>query len=435
MGTLKRIISPDTLIVVTFARAGLGHLRVANALMEALPDSASAVLLSTRDETSTFMHRLSSTNPAMRWIGERGQEGALERLFTRIYTRVLRRSARKLLPSLVSMLTPKNSKPRQVVFVCTHFGLAHQIGELKASLVEATEVKVRLVVVVTDDSPQKPWFVPEADLTIVPSKATASELQAQAKSSKTKAKYKIKAVHYPVSLKLAESLSKDKFEARRAQADPQSRSLVKISLPVSGAAVGLAFYENLVADLAERSPRYRFYIVSRISPHTSSFLDRMSTRAEAKIYQHEHDRLVVSKYIKMVQNTVLSLEVTKPSEQAFKALYTPSQKGGVILLFARPVGRQEWDNLAYLRRNRMIPSETEQKKLWHLALAQKPLEQSLKLKAKSWRGMMLPKGSVQSTLYIDWSLRESVFSEMMKYKGKEKSRGAKAVWRAVDKII
>jgi hypothetical protein len=47
---------------------------------------------------------------------------------------------------------------------------------------------------------------------------------------------------------------------------------------------------------------------------------------------------------------VISFEITKPSEQCFKALLPVSSAGGVTLLLSDPVGRQEYDNLAFLKR-------------------------------------------------------------------------------------
>lgn len=421
MPELKKLTSPDTLIVLTFAKAGLGHLRVANALLEALPGEAKSVLFSSLDTTTTFMHRLSSVNPVMRALAEAFQYGFLERSFTYLYILALRRRAYLLLPQLEAIAMQQKVRPKSLVFVCTHFGLAHQIGELKTKLGAKTGAKVRLIVVVTDDSPQRAWSVPESDLIIVPSKLTGVRLKAP----------NTKVAHYPLSLKLGQELG----QGRQEQADPEGNVKIKVSMPVSGAAVGLDFYRNLASSLNKTEPRFRFYITSRESAYTKPFLARMNSKTYANVASSKYDRIVVSNYIKVLQKNVISFEVTKPSEQAFKALYSPKQKGGAVLLFATPIGRQEYDNLWYLVRNNLIPDNSDQEELWKLSLAGKPISHSLKQKAKNWRGLRLMKDPVSSALFINWSLKEGVFEEMIKFNKKPKDSGAKRIWELVDSLV
>lgn len=428
----SRLTEPDTLIVLTFAKAGLGHLRVAYALMEGLPSEARSVLFSSTDTATTFLHRLTSTNPLLRELGETMQYGVLERIFTSIYTKVMRLNAKKLLPSVEATLSGLKPRPKKVIFVATHFGLAHQLGELKDELLAESEVDAKLVVVVTDDSPQRPWFVPQADLTIVPSKMTQARLSEYARNRNFK--HNIKVAHYPLSLKLAQELGQSKLEFRLKQADHDGRSKVKVSVPVSGAAVGLDFFRELTLRLSELEPRFHFYITSRASDYTKDYLAQMALKPYASVYKYEYDRLVVSNYNKVIHQNTISFEITKPSEQAFKALYTPRLEGGVILLLTSPVGRQEYDNLWYLERNNLIPKKEDQEMLWQLALNKKPASENLKRKAKNWRGIRIPKNPQRSAEFIVWCLREGIFMEMMKFNKKDKSEGVNDIWGMVDAL-
>lgn len=421
--SLKNLTSKDTLIVLTFAKAGLGHLRVAYALMDGLPKEARVVLFSTRDEATTFMHRLTSVNPVARELAEALQYGIAERIFTAVYTRVLRLRAKSLLPQIEATIGNLKPRPKRVIFVATHFGLAHQLGELKHAL-SLSGVDVKLVVVVTDDSPQRAWSVPNADLTIVPSRLT--ELRLKAPNSKV--------VHYPLSLKLGHELKKSKLEYKFKQADPESKVKIKMSLPVSGAAVGLDFYTQLALKLKEVNNRFAFYITSRDSAYTKDFLNRMENLEIAKVYKYEYDRLVVANYHKVIKNNTVLYEVTKPSEQAFKALYAPHQLGGVILLFTQPVGRQEYDNMWFLARQRLIPSKEDQERLWQMSNDKLQITNDLLKKAKGWRGVRLMSDPKKSALFIEWCLKEGVFEQMMRFEGKAKSNGVQDTWRLVDHV-
>ena len=411
---LENLTSPDTLIVLTFAKAGLGHLRVAYALMEGLPKGARVSLFSSLDSTTTFMHRLSSNNPVFRELAEALQYGVAERVFTSIYTHILRLRAKALQPQVEAMLTGLKPSPKRVVFVSTHFGLAHQISAIKPDL-EAEGFEVKLVVVVTDDSPQQAWSVPGADLTIVPSRLTGLRLGAP----------HTEVVHYPLSLKLGHELKESKFEYKFKQAQAQSKVKIKVSLPVSGAAVGLDFYRELAMRLNELESRFRFYVTSRDSAYTKQFLAEMGKLAYTEVYSHSYDRLVVVGYEKVMQKNTLALEVTKPSEQAFKALYTPRQTGGVILLFTQPVGRQEYDNLWFLARNNLIPSKEEQERLW-------ARDKSVIAKAKKWRAIQLMANPKKSAEFIQWCLKAGVFEKMMSSPRKPKSDGVRDIWSLVD---
>jgi len=437
MPELKYLTSPDTLIVLTFAKAGLGHLRVAFALMGGLPRGTNAVLFSSRDELTVGLHRISSTNPVIREVAEAFQRGILEDVFTTVYTRVLRRRAKDILPQVEAIIGAQKGI-KKVIFVSTHFGLAHQISLLKERLPLRSSgsperrMEARLVVVVTDDSPQHAWYVPQADLVIVPSEVTKRELLRYGKHFE--ARPRIEVVDYPLSLELGHELKRSKFKYKLKQADPKSRTKVKVSLPVSGAAVGLGFYAQLAVSLHELEPRFGFYITSRDSAYTKPFLDQMRKAEYSKVYSYKYDREVVTNYNKMIQKNTIAYEVTKPSEQTFKALYSPRQRGGVIMLFASPVGRQEYDNLWYLARNGLIPGKEDQEMLWRLSVSGGHITKSLLKKARNWRGVRLLSSPQKSAQFVYWLMQEGVFLEMMKFSGEKRSSGVLALWKLVDSL-
>ena len=69
----------------------------------------------------------------------------------------------------------------------------------------------------------------------------------------------------------------------------------------------------------------------------------------------EDDRQVVNLYEELYRDKLIDMEITKPSEQAFKAILKPDQVGGCILMFTTPVGRQEYENLAFLKEAGLVP--------------------------------------------------------------------------------
>ena len=145
--------SKDTLVVLTYAKAGLGHLRVTNALLEGYPGKKKPLLMSSIDEATTSLHRFTSLNPIARELAETAQTGIFEDVFTAYYRGYIRRRARLIQPQIEAILS-KNEGLRRIIFVSTHFGLAHQLGELKIRLADKYKIDMHVVVVVTDDSPQ-----------------------------------------------------------------------------------------------------------------------------------------------------------------------------------------------------------------------------------------------------------------------------------------
>lgn len=187
-------------------------------------------------------------------------------------------------------------------------------------------------------------------------------------------------------------------------------SLIHTIIPISGAAVQTNFFLKLIQELHKKSARFIFHIVVKNAPFTRSFIDQASSFNFVHLYVGTSDRKVIENYEYVYQKNTISLEITKPSEQAFKALIDP-KKSGSILLFSNPVGRQEEDNLDFLRRHKLIPSLSEQKILYKMKEDEKLLK-----KASSWRGILLPQHSLNASNFIYWCLKKGVFQSMLNYK-------------------
>jgi hypothetical protein len=405
------------MIVFAYAPAGLGHLRVTDALYHGLPTEADPILLRSQDASTGYLHHLTSIHPILRAFFEWMQSGTPEELFTRFYRRFLRSSTKGLYGDMVRLFDERFETPDTVLVVATHFGLAHQLAAIKEKLSREKNVRVFLVLQVTDDSPQRIWYVAGADLIAVPSERTKAALMEYGKAAGLPP-VQFEVLAYPVNPHLNIPLTADEYEQRIQQVAPQAHAEVQVVIPVSGAAVGLSFSRQFIDALHRKSARFRFHVVAKSSPYTQSFLHEMEACSFVTLHTAKTDRETVEKYEQLYQNTVVALEVTKPSEQAFKALINPHRRGGILLLFSQPVGRQEYDNLRFLDRHRLLPTTDEQEQLWRVAArngSMKTETSSLFTQALMWRGIKLPDDPLAAADYVWWSLQQGLFTQMFRY--------------------
>lgn len=432
----------SNLIIFTYAPAGLGHLRVTDALYEALPKEVKPLILGSQDKRIAGIHRITSVHPLLRRLMEWIQQGSPEDLFTTFYRWWLRSHSKLLKKQLLTLLGQHMSQPQKVVIISTHFGLAHQVAAIKKELEHEKKIEIKLVVQVTDDSPQHIWFVPGSDLIFVPSKRTKIELNRYREEQNLRP-VKMIVSPYPTSPKLAQLLSSAQLDNRTKQLLPDSQQPINFSIPISGAAVGLEYFTKLVNQLGLWSERYQFSVVARYSTHTKQFLKTMAGRTGTQIFAAKEDQKVVDDYEQLYQQEVVSLEITKPSEQAFKALLEPTRVGGSVLLFSQPVGRQEYDNLDFLIKHRLIPSKKDQQSLWDLAATNSSLGGTDWLnKATSWRGIRMMADPVASANFIHWCLKQGLFAHMSKYRFPDRinqlevsPNGAVQFWEKVLEVI
>lgn len=343
------------LVISTYAPAGLGHLRVLDALMEVLPADFDSIVFSPSDETIESLHRIASQNILARKLMEWFQHGTPQTVFTKKYRNFLKNNVTDLFLEFTSLVKSQKTLPKTVIIVSTHFGLSHQLGVIKERLEKYLDIKIYLVVQVTDDSPQYIWYVDSADLIIVPSEKTAQKLQVYGKKEGLR-EVEFKVLPYPVIPSFSNSLSESKVSSRQDQYNPKSDETINIAIPISGAAVGMNFFIQLIENLRKLSNRFNFYIVCREAPFTKNFINKIKDKNYINVFISENYQEVVHMYNSVYQNNVISSEITKPSEQSFKALLDTKSIGGSFLFFAKPIGRQEYDNLNFLRRNNFLSS-------------------------------------------------------------------------------
>lgn len=434
------LASPDLVIVLAQALTGLGHLRVTHALYRGLPPGVHALLLSSQDTRINYMHKITSINPTLRKIMEFTQNGWAEDVFTIIARKYFRRPSKILEEQLQTILEEHIIKPKILLIVATHLNLGHQLAAMKDEFAKKNNVHVVLIVVVTDDSPQHLWAVGGADMIFVPSEYTKHQLETYHKKQKDMPGTTYIVAPYMVSPNLGIELTDGQFRRRTQELDPARLASIHMAIPISGAAVQLAYFDKLIKELERVSDRFIFHIISQQSPSTTAFLGRMIGKQNVRLHVSSSHREVVEMYELVYEREVIALEVTKPSEQAFKALCKPHQRGGAILLFSDPVGRQEWDNVRFLQRHGLLPSATDQHALWKVASGGKKPDETLMLRARSWRALRLPTHTIASAQFIHWALEEKLFATMVRFTGFQdnpelSSRGVELFWKKVNQYI
>jgi hypothetical protein len=416
---LSVLADKSVLVVFTYAQAGLGHLRVTDALSNGLPRAVTPVLLGAYDTTIASLHRFISIHSVTNNIMEWAQRGAPQNFFTYMYRRYLRMHTEVLYEEMRSVLKQRIDVPKKVIVVATHFALAHQLAVVKQKLEHEEKVKIMLFVQVTDDSPQHMWYVPGADYIFVPSYRTKKELDHYSERFPSHERAHIEVLPYPISPILAKCLPEERYKNRINQLDKIWNKEINISVPISGAAVHMDFTNTLINELHRKSQHFVFHIVANQAPFTLEFLRKYKHKSWVKLYTSTHARETVDLYDKLYKETVISLEVTKPSEQAFKALFKTDQYGGSVLLFSKPVGRQEYDNLDFLKRHGLIFSTSERDMLWSKAAKNESLgelglirlfEDKVKL-----RGVELPYDPREASHFIWWCLQQGILQKIAEH--------------------
>lgn len=439
---METLSDKNLLVIFTYAPAGLGHLRVTDALYHALPSDSNALILGSHDKTITFFHRLTSASIFGRRLIELFQYGLIEDIFTAFYRSFLYTRSGHIYRQLLTLLEQHINLPQTVVIVSTHFAMAHQIAHIKEKLEKTKNVKIYLFVQVTDDSPQKIWYIAGADLLFVPSLYTKNVLSVYAKATGLK-KVPIEIIPYPVDLSFSK-ISMSIFDGRIASLNAHSKANLNIMIPVAGAAVGLSYYADLIGYLSKKIERGRFFVVSKDSKFTKDFLLSCKKCSQVNLHTFSEDRAVVDAYEEIYRKENIQLEITKPSEQAFKALLPYDRKGGAILLFTEPVGRQERDNLAFLIHHDLIPKKEDNDKLIKILSKENPefkLKDVLE-KMRGFRGLCLPSDPRFASIFIENCLKNNLFYYMVLYGKRRRSKdkevavdGVEEFWKKVGTMI
>lgn len=430
----------DTLVIITYAPAGLGHLRVTDALFHGLPKDTDSEIIGSYDKSIENIHRFTSIHPVVRKIYEWGQDGPLSFYFTRIYKSVLKGSAETLYKQIIGSINKRSVLPKKVLVVATHFAIAHQLTAIKEKIEKEKNIKIFLIVQVTDDYAHPMWFVEGADLIVVPSHKTKTEF-AEIGKKLMLPEVNFAVAPYPISPLLSLPLNTTELTERLDSTAPNREAFINVSIPVSGAAANLIFYKELIDALGRTSSRFIFHVVSRVAPYTKMFLDDISSKGFVKVHSSGNDRELVDSYDEEFKKEVMSLEITKPSEQAFKALVGAESRGGVIMFFSEPFGPQEKNNLDFLERHSLIPNMALNEQLWNLG----EITEDLRSQFCGWRGIRLPNNPQKAANFIWWLLENGIFPQMLLCKpgqGKKDpnpdelgSDGVAKFWQIVDNLI
>ena len=390
--TIDKLTDRQLLLILTYAPAGLGHLRVTDALYTGLPETVNPVILGSQDTSIQFIHRLVSINPVGRSIFQWLETGPLSFPASKLYRYLIRMSTRIVHDEMSELLAERLDPPKRILVVCTHFSLAHKLAAIKERLQAQVGVRVVVAVFVTDDTFKPIWYIDGADILVVPSQHIKRKYVAYGR--RLPKQVRIEVIPYPLNPNLGKKLGSVQMVDRAHQLDPKSKNRIHVSIPISGAAVGTAYFSKLIAYLRQKSERFYFHIVSKDAPFTNIFLSQLAGKAWVDVCIAKKDREVVDLYDDLMDKQTISLEVTKPSEQAFKGLLGTQSRGGVILLFSQPVGSQESDNLDFLLRHSLVPSEESNVRLWKMAGNNARIDPALRSKlfkeSRTWRGVRIP---------------------------------------------
>lgn len=371
-------------------------MRVTDALMDSRPGENFYELLGSNDPMIAGIHRFTSTNPIARRIFLASQYGILEDIFTKLLVWYFRRTSGMAYRELIK-LAESHTKADGITIIATHFALAHQMAQIKEKAQRKIGKDIKLVVQVTDDTSQHIWCVSGADLTLVPSQPTRERLKAYAR--KLRINFNCEVSPYPLSPVLAKKLPAD-GQPRWKALDKNSKKPINVLVPISGAAVGLGYLSNLMKEMNRISQRFHFWVVAKRSIYTRIFLADVGKLRWVQLITGRSDKEVVDLYEDVYKKNLIHMEVTKPSEQSFKALVPPKLVGGSVLLFVDPVGRQEKDNIDFLRRHDLLMGAHEDWK-----------EET----RKYWpRGVRLPEDPIEAARFIESCLDRNLFMRMTK---------------------
>jgi hypothetical protein len=407
------------LMIFTYAPAGLGHLRVTDALVESRPEKTPYVLLGSIDRFMTWAHRFTSINPIGKYIFLKSQYGLAEDIFTSVYRKFLVMTSGPLYKQVKDIII-RNPGRDEVWVVATHFGMAHQIGAIKQKLILETGRTVKLIVQITDDTSQHIWCVRGADLTFAPSQYVKGQFETYAKNNNIE--FKCEVIPYPISSLLTGVLPKEMGD--RHNVFSENAGTIRMAIPISGAAVGLNYLTTLVKELGNMSKRFEFWVLVKKTPFTELFISSISRLPRVNVLIGKNDNEMITLYELLYEKNLIHLEVTKPSEQSFKAILSPDRIGGSLLLFSSPVGRQETDNMEFLERHGLLLSSGLENYPRAIKLSEKPMEAA--------KFIM---GSVESGLFAKMTSSDFQFTDVTKTSGEVGADGAQQFWEKSQKLL
>jgi hypothetical protein len=432
------LTDPETLIIFTTSPTGLGHIRVMNALAEGLTPGTDNVIMGLTNINANKIHALGSRIPFFLNITEFVQNNRFpESVITGIYANYFS-SLTKSLKQELDKTRGDFPKKKIFVIVSTHFSLAYPVCAIKKSFFESTGIHIFNALIVTDDSPQQVWAVDKSDIIFVPSDYTALKLKSFLPSD---TKTIVETISFPVSPRLSAKLPVHELELIEDQLDPKSGRNLHIVVPVSGAAVQLTLLQKTIEILAR--DKFIFTVIGQNSSFTNAFFDKLKNIPRVQLSAGESARQTVNFYASsFFQSNRPAVEITKPSEQAFKAILRPNERGGVILLLTSPIGRQERDNMNFLIRHALMPSPEEQAVLEEYLINENITEDAksnLFYRASHWRALKLPEDPEKAAKFIKRAKDKGILYTMLSYVSEDKrdlrSDGVAQVWNRIENML
>ncbi|OGM22374.1 hypothetical protein A2961_00725 [Candidatus Woesebacteria bacterium RIFCSPLOWO2_01_FULL_39_21] len=436
---MNNLLSKDNLTVFTTAPTGLGHIRVMDALRDGLPDNINVEELGIKNINAAKIHRLGSILPVLQKITEFYQTNPLvEKIVAGIFKTYHHIHSREIVNKLKG-LRKKYPDTKKWLIVSTHFAFAHEIEYVKHKLEKQLNLQIFLFVVMTDDSPQRVWVINNADIIFSPSEKTSLTIHSMLNSE---SQTKVVTISFPVSPRLTQKLDKNEFDRLSKQFEPSSSEPLHIEIPISGAAVQLNFLSKLIEAL--RNENYKFTVVGQDSIYTKMFFGKLRNNPNVQLAIGANAKQTVNYYESLFYQPFRpGVEITKPSEQAFKSILKPTERGGVILLLTNPVGRQEKDNLNFLLRHDLVPDQKHQEKLFSILLTNHILTNNelsyWTYRASHWRGIRLPNDPADAARYIINLKKSGILLSMLSYVSHKKkeltSDGVKQIWQEIDAFL
>src|SRR5512144_1062492 len=132
--TLAQLTNRKLLLVLAYAPAGLGHLRVTDALYHGLPETVNPVVLGSLDKSIESIHRLTSVNPVGKAVFDWLQGGPYSEQTNKLYRNSLRADHRDIYQRMTQLLEERLERPERILVACTHPGTAHKLAAIKAEL-------------------------------------------------------------------------------------------------------------------------------------------------------------------------------------------------------------------------------------------------------------------------------------------------------------
>jgi hypothetical protein len=106
------------------------------------------------------------------------------------------------------------------------------------------------------------------------------------------------------------------------------------------------------------------------------------------------------------------------------------------------VGRQEYDNLKFMRKHRLIPDQDVQRELWELAANSQQISDYLLNQARHWRGVLVPNNAVRAAEFVEWLRLQGVLKQMNVYQPLEQQsrievsdQGVYLFWKTVGALL